>query len=64
MDVCGVVFTTQRWGEFGGGMGAMTTGGGGGQVELVQTEVMSESFTTQLFLSLEIILTPRSTQLC
>ena len=38
--------------------------GRGGQVELVQTEVMSESFTTQLFLSLEIILTPRSTQLC
>ena len=47
-----------------GGVGEMTTGGGGGQVELVQTEVMSESFTAQLFLSLEIILTPRSTQLC
>ena len=45
-----------------GGVGAMITGGG--QVELVQTEVMSESFTTQLFLSLEIILTPRSTQVC
>ena len=50
--------------SLGGGVGAMTTGGGGGQVELVQTEVMSESFTTQLFLSLEIILTPRSTQVC
>ena len=47
-----------------GGVGEMPTGGGGGQVELVQTEVMSESFTTQLFLSLEIILTPRSTQVC
>ena len=47
-----------------GGVGAMITGGGRGQVELVQTEVMSESFTTQLFLSLEIILTPRSTQVC
>ena len=47
-----------------GGVGAMITGGGRGQVELIQTEVMSESFTTQLFLSLEIILTPRSTQVC
>ena len=57
-------FLPLKGGVSSGGVGAMTTGGGGGQVELVQTEVMSESFTTQLFLSLEIILTPRSTQVC